>query len=114
MLLPDALKYVEDTQLLTKEEIQEKNPVGSTDFVDNLDKKGEISEVKDSKKGKYFYKVLAYEEEQDSEFNKVKDKVKEEFLKAMALAKLREQITLWKSQYERQYQEAKKDNRRRV
>lgn len=108
MIVPDALKYAEDSQFLTKEEIKEKNPVGARDLVDSLDKKGEISDVKDSEKGKYFYKVLAHEEEQESSFEKAQPKVKEEFLKARALGKLRDDMALWKSQYEIQYQESKK------
>lgn len=108
MIVPDALKFVEETQLLTKEEIKEKNPLGISDFVDSLDKKGEISDVKDFENGKYFYQVLAYEEEQDGDFEKVQAKVKEAFLKSRALAKLRDKLASWKNQYEVQYKEAKK------
>lgn len=107
MLSPQTLSYIEENRLMTGDDIRAKNPTGDPDFPGNLDTKETLSEVKDSAHGKYFYKILATEEEQTPEFAKIPAQVKDEFIKAQALEKGRLEMASWKKEYDRQYQLAK-------
>ena len=106
----DGLQYSEDTQLRTLAEIREDNPTGDPDFPGDLSAKTEISDIKDSSKGKYFYKVLGHQDVEATEFAKIISRVKEHFLKAQATGQARQRLV----QLEKSYQQRQRELQRQL
>jgi hypothetical protein len=109
MLAPDSLKYVEMPVLQSEQEIRADNPLADSDFSVSPNADSQLSEVKDSAKGKYFYKVLDKEDKPETELNQIRDEVKNHFLKQQAVDKLRNQAREFQKEYTTLLAEAKKN-----
>lgn len=109
MLAPDSLKYVEMPALQSEEEIRANNPLGDNDFSVAANADSQLSDVKDSAKGKYFYKVMEKEANQEAEFKLIKDEVKNHFLRAQAVEKIRGKAQEFQKNYSGLLAEAKKN-----
>jgi hypothetical protein len=107
----DSIEYVEERRLLTLDEIRQNNPTQDTDFPPtSLPAEGEISDVKDSPQGKYFYKILV--SSSTEELDKY-TKSKELFLKEQAIEKAKSRLTGFKEKYQSRYKEIQEEHKKR-
>ena len=109
-----GLQYTEDTQLRTTAEIRSDNPTGDSAFPGDLSSKTELSEIKDSSKGKYFYKVLAHQAAEEPEFAKIVNRVKEHFLKDQATEQARQRLVQFEKSYDQHRQALEQQLAKRI
>lgn len=109
MLAPDGLIYLEDAELASREDIIKNNLVHDPAF-DSFNANEEISAVKDSPNGKYFYRVIEKAEATKANFSMMKEKVREHFMKSQAQLKAQVALAAWKEQYDFQMEECKRRN----
>lgn len=107
MLAPDGLVYLEDAELASREDIIKNNLVHDPAF-ESFNANEEISAVKDSPNGKYFYRVIEKAEATRANFAMMKEKVKEHFMKSQAQMKAQVALAAWKEQYDFQMEECKR------
>lgn len=111
MLVPDSLQYVK-TPFLTEEEILQSNPTGDPDFNLYLPP-DQLSDVRDSSEGKYFYKVKREHFDSNREFKDLEKNVKEHFLKMQAMKQGRKTAEEIRTRYAQSIEKSKvawKDN----
>ncbi len=103
MLVPESIRYIESTAK-NLEEVQRSNPAGD-DEIFRLVEDGNLSDVKNTEQGKYFYKVLVHEKNENQEFAKIREQVKETFLKTRAMKVAEGALKEWHELYQQQYQD---------
>lgn len=101
MLVPQAIRYTEDHEFRTADEIVQNNPTGDVEF-NAPNNNTKLSDVKDCAMGKYFYKVLEVEKDETKEFAKIQTKIKDHFLKARALKRSETALKQWSEVYQQQ------------